>query len=201
MIELPTLHCKRCNHFWNPRMKKIPKKCPKCKSSSWNIDKKSYHDKKWLKNQYITLEKSTREIAKEQQVDKKTITNWLNKFKIPIRHGKEAYTERVKEKISVFMKENAPMKGKPCPNKKDSVISSDDYILVYLPNHPFSMTQGYVREHRLIMEQHLGRYLKPEERIHHINGDRKDNRIENLLLFASESQHQQYEHEIKKRIF
>ena len=40
----------------------------------------------------------------------------------------------------------------------------------------------YILEHRHIMEQHLGRKLNPSEIIHHINGNRLDNRIKNLMI-------------------
>lgn len=61
------------------------------------------------------------------------------------------------------------------------------YILVRC-DHP-NARNGYVREHRLVMERHLGRLLLPSEVVHHRNGVRADNRLANLELFASNAAH------------
>lgn len=56
------------------------------------------------------------------------------------------------------------------------------YYAIYKPDHPNAYSGKYVLEHRLVMEEYLGRYLEPYELVHHINEDPLDNRIENLQL-------------------
>lgn len=68
-------------------------------------------------------------------------------------------------------------------------LDKHGYVLVYCKGHPHAKDGRYIREHRLVMEQHLGRYLERGEVVHHINGDRQDNRIENLFLFPSNTEH------------
>lgn len=73
------------------------------------------------------------------------------------------------------------------------------YIQIQSPNHPYKDKKGYVFEHRLVIEKYIGRVLLPTEVVHHINGNPSDNRIENLMLFASNGEHLKYHSKIFNR--
>ena len=76
--------------------------------------------------------------------------------------------------------------------------SKGDYWYASIPKHPNSTQKGYVLEHRAIMENKLGRLLTKEEIVHHINGNGKDNREDNLELLKVK-EHNDYHSKEKKR--
>ena len=85
------------------------------------------------------------------------------------------------------------------PNWKGGIkIGANGYILIYKKEHPFCDSQGYFKRSRFTMEQKLGRYLKPEEVVHHINSIKNDDRIENLQLFPNHSEHMKHHAKLKK---
>lgn len=68
--------------------------------------------------------------------------------------------------------------------KRTLVNKKDRYLAIDAPGHPNASKAGKVLEHRLVMSEHLGRPLLPYETVHHKNGDRQDNRLENLELWS-----------------
>lgn len=86
------------------------------------------------------------------------------------------------------------------PNYKNGVRKvKGGYIAVYTPNHPHADCYGCVFKHRLMMEDKIGRILNIGEVVHHLNGHRDDNRIENLKLCKSQSDHMKQHRIISKR--
>jgi len=115
----------------------------------------------------------------------------------PSRKGRKKYCSvicRAKNNPNRFKKGHKWV-GKLKTNKR---IHSSGYIEIYSPYHPFKSKRNSVLEHRLVMEKHLKRFLLPKEHIHHKNGNKKDNRLKNLVLL-SHSEHAKYHSKFRKR--
>lgn len=120
----------------------------------------------------------------------------LNTGKTHFKKGFTPWNKNTKGVMKAWNKgKRFPEKlGKNNSNWKGGTTKSGGYILVHSPNHPFCDAHNYVKRSRLVMEKHIGRYLLRTEIVHHINEIKSDDRIKNLKLFPSESEHQMFHH-------
>lgn len=95
--------------------------------------------------------------------------------------------EPLKSQISIQARINSikARTGQKGGNNKGGKIKDRlGYIQIWKPEHPNAKLAGYVHEHRLVMSEFLGRPLESYEYVHHRNGIKDDNRLENLELMT-----------------
>jgi len=68
-------------------------------------------------------------------------------------------------------------------NGKPAVLDDKGYVMIWVPDHKTGRAhKGWLHEHRVVMEEFLGRPLQANEHVHHINEQKDDNRLENLVV-------------------
>lgn len=160
--------------------------------------------KKFLEDEYLNKHKTMRLIAKEYGISVATVHKYIHKFGITTRPAHlgmtgHSHTENAKRKISQkhsgkAMSAETRLK---ISNARKGLITNPSkygghtkkhcrgYIMVYVPNHPYATKDGYVFEHILAFEKANNCYVDRNNYvIHHINGIKTDNRIENLALMT-----------------
>lgn len=113
-----------------------------------------------LYKKYTLETKSCFEIAKEVNCDRTTVWKYLKKYGIPRRKNRGSW------------------KG----GRRKSKSGHHKYWIIYSPNHHKAMSNKYVFEHTLIAEKMLGRHLKQDEIVHHIDGNTLNNNTDNLWI-------------------
>lgn len=158
------------------------------KHHSEEMRKKWSTDRKGKKNPMFNKHHSeeTKKIIGEKSSVK-------NKGRIPWNKGIPLDSEETRKKMS------DAHTGKNNINWKGGILKRDGRVFIWKPEHPYANKQGYILRYRLIMEEVLERYLKPNEVIHHKNKITNDDRLENLQLFESSGKHSSF-HEMLKKI-
>lgn len=126
----------------------------------------------------------------------------IGKSKLSVQHKAHRLGLK-KDKELFFAVRSKAMSGENSGNFKGyRRKTKKGYIFVFRPNHPAAGKDGLVAEHRLIFEQYIGSYLPKGFVVHHINGIKDDNRIENLALLtisAHNALHNRNDHKQRKR--
>ena len=80
-----------------------------------------------------------------------------------------------------------------------SKLDSKGYILIYKPNHKYSKPKkNWIYEHRVVVENYIKRRLKKNECIHHIDENKTNNKIRNLMIFKSHKAHSSFHNKIRR---
>jgi hypothetical protein len=147
---------------------------------------------------YIEEKRPMKEVSKMLNIAVGTVHKYLHKYQIETRdiHYCDKYrrkkTKEARARISKMHKgkklseetKNKISESHKLTSAGHEKLRADGYIGVYYPNHSSADKSGYIMKHRLIMGKHINRELLKTEVVHHINGNRKDNHLENLKLMT-----------------
>lgn len=161
------------------------------------LNEKVENLEEYLRFSYVDCKKTMQQIADELDCTPAGVLYSLRKCGIETRAASDYPTsEKVREncrqlghsrkgyKMPDDTKKRLSEAKKTHKMGSKKIRSHDGYVSIYYPDYPSSTKEGRVLEHVYVMEQAIGRRLRPEECVHHINHIRTDNRLENLQLMT-----------------
>jgi len=82
---------------------------------------------------------------------------------------------------------------------ENSKIDKAGYVWIYKPDHKYSKARkGWIFEHRVVVEDFIKRRLRKGECIHHIDKNKQNNKIENLMVFGSNKKHSSFHNKVRQ---
>lgn len=110
----------------------------------------------------------------------------------------EDWVQRACKRLGLATQRTGPRAGAEAPTWKGGTRIVKGYVMCWMPEHPNATKQGYVAEHRLVVERMIQRLLLPSEVVHHKDGAPRNNAPSNLQVFDSNADH--LRHELKGHI-
>ncbi|MDC7724274.1 helix-turn-helix domain-containing protein [Priestia megaterium] len=159
------------------------------------------------------------ELAQMYTVSRATIKSWLQNAGIPIRqgiHNKKRPSKQELEKYFLIQKLSYKEIGEVYKVKPRTVASwigfyfskeekevrythkSSGYVMIYKPRHSNANKKGFVLEHRYVVSKYINRKISSFEEVHHIDMDKSNNNINNLILFPSKKDHSRFHRYMSK---
>lgn len=155
-------------------------------TAEMTVPQDAYKDVEWFNQKYWVEGLSVIDIAKVCCRHPQTVYSWLQDHNVKIRkHTHKPHTQATLDKIGKKQKGelNHQWKG-------GRITTAQGYVRILKPDHPYANSSGYVLEHRLVMEEVLGRYLDPNEVVHHKDKNRSNNLPDNLEVFGGKVTHE-----------
>ena len=141
-----------------------------------------------MKRQYKQISEETIYAVLKHYAENKSIVKAANQFNIAFSSVnnilKRKGIERDGRRINSYrnLRPGSAWKG-------GHIKTSKGYVLVHDPLNIMRDKRGYVLQHRLVMARHLGRPLARTEVVHHIDDNKENNDISNLVLFSNQAEH------------